>query len=263
MYFPFVNYKRKNGLLLVLLCLVILFVFCSCNDVSDNVSRQENNSPSAEGFTYISPSELEGDVQKALEKGLTNFKLREGIQVELPEELTRQAVPTERVHDGQKMLEDYQALREMISLTRKPDNQPNHDAPQLNEPFPKFSAKDIDGKTWNNEAVKGKPMVINLWYSGCGPCLREMPELSTWKEMFPDVMFFSATFHDAATTRRITEQRQFTWTHLVNEKEMMKWIDGKGFPLTIVVDKDGIVRHLDHGTNKQKRQAIVDCIRQQ
>lgn len=88
MYFPFVNYKRKNGLLLVLLCLVILFVFCSCNDVSDNVSRQENNSPSAEGFTYISPSELEGDVQKALEKGLTNFKLREGIQVELPEELT-------------------------------------------------------------------------------------------------------------------------------------------------------------------------------
>jgi len=31
--------------------------------------------------------------------------------------------------------------------------------------------------------------------------------------------------------------------------------------LTIVVDKQGIVRHLVHGTNSEKRAAILDCIR--
>lgn len=251
------------------LCLMMaMATTATAQTANDTAQRTDTIVPQycVNGYFFTSKPDLpEGNISMTMLKDSKGNKVIAFTidDVELPEELTRQAVPTERVRDGQKMLEDYQALREMISLTRQPDNQPNHDAPQLNEPFPKFSAKDIDGKTWNNEAVKGKPMVINLWYSGCGPCLREMPELSTWKEMFPDVMFFSATFHDAATTRRITEQRQFTWTHLVNEKEMMKWIGGKGFPLTIVVDKDGIVRHLVHGTNKQKRQAIVDCIRQQ
>ena len=105
-------------------------------------------------------------------------------------------------------------------------------------------------------------MVLNLWYSGCGPCRAEMSELSTWKEQFPDVMFFSATYHDTEIAKKITEKHHFTWTHLVEAKDMMSWIGTEGFPLTIVVDKQGIVRHAVHGTNEEKRAELLTKIKE-
>ena len=105
-------------------------------------------------------------------------------------------------------------------------------------------------------------MVLNLWYSGCGPCRAEMPELSTWKEQLPNVMFFSATFHDAELVKKITDKHHFTWIHLVEAKDMMSWIGTKGFPLTIVVDKQGIVRHAVLGTSVGKRAELLAKIKE-
>ena len=133
--------------------------------------------------------------------------------------------------------------------------------PKTGEKFPAFSDKDIDGNIWNSDSIRGRVAVFNLWYSGCGPCLAEMPILSEWKQQLPEVLFFSATFHDAATTKRITDKRQFNWINLVEDKTMMPWIGTKGFPFTIVVDKQGFVRYAVHGTSEQKRAEILDAIK--
>jgi thiol-disulfide isomerase/thioredoxin len=134
--------------------------------------------------------------------------------------------------------------------------------PKPGDSFPPFSEKDMEGNTWTNDSILGRVMVLNLWYSGCGPCRAEMPELSTWKEQLPNVMFFSATFHDAETAKRITDKHHFTWTHLVEAKDMMSWIGAEGFPLTIVVDKKGIVRYAIHGTNETTREKILAIIKE-
>ena len=89
-----------------------------------------------------------------------------------------------------------------------------------------------------------------------------MPELSMWKEQMPEVMFFSATFHDAETAKRITDKHHFTWTHLVEAKDMMSWIGTEGFPLTIVVDKRGVVRYAVHGTSEEKRAELLAKIKE-
>ncbi len=75
-------------------------------------------------------------------------------------------------------------------------------------------------------------------------------------------MFFSATYHDAETAKRITDKHHFTWTHLVEAKDMMAWIGYEGFPLTIVVDKKGIVRHAVYGTNETKREELLTKIKE-
>ena len=108
------------------------------------------------------------------------------------------------------------------------------------------------------------------WPSGTSPLSMKttscpattMPILSEWKEQLPGVMFFSATYHDAETTKRITDKHHFTWTHLVEAKDMMAWIGYEGFPLTIVVDKKGIVRHAVHGTNETKREELLAKIKE-
>ena len=184
------------------------------------------------------------------EKTMSRLKDKEGnsvivinVDATLPKSLIRKAIPREQVHNADQFLNTWYS-------------------PKEGEPFPQFSEKDMDGRTWTNDSVKGRVMVINLWYSGCGPCRAEMPILSEWKEQLPDVMFFSATYHDAETAKRITDKHHFTWTHLIEAKDMMAWIGTEGFPLTIVVDKKGIVRHAVHGTNETKREELLAIIKE-
>ena len=186
-----------------------------------------------------------------------------GLDVDLPKSVVRKAIPREQVHNADQFQNGVNMMRTMQELTQanvKADG--TFYSPKAGEHFPQFSEKDMDGRTWTNDSVRGRVMVLNLWYSGCGPCRAEMPELSTWKEKFPNVMFFSATYHDAEIVKRITDKHHFTWTHLVEAKDMMSWIGNEGFPLTIVVDKKGIVRYAVHGTNESKREELLAKIKE-
>ncbi|MDY6300997.1 MAG: hypothetical protein SPL96_03785 [Bacteroidales bacterium] len=54
----------------------------------------------------------------------------------------------------------------------------------------------------------------------------------------------------------------FTWTHLVEAKDMMSWIGTEGFPFTVVVDRKGIVRYAVHGTSSEIRAEIIAKIKE-
>jgi peroxiredoxin len=130
----------------------------------------------------------------------------------------------------------------------------------VGDKFPAFTATDVDGKTWSNNDVAGAPMVLNLWFTGCGPCRAEMPELSQWKLEMPDVMFFSATYEDAAKARSVIEKQDFNWIPLVNDTQFKEWIDDSGYPMTIVVDKSGTITHIEHGTSPVQREQLKQQI---
>jgi hypothetical protein len=134
-----------------------------------------------------------------------------GLDVDLPKSVVRKAIPREQVHNADQFQNGVNMMRTMQELTQanvKADG--TFYSPKAGEHFPQFSEKDMDGRTWTNDSVRGRVMVLNLWYSGCGPCRAEMPELSTWKEKFPNVMFFSATYHDAEIVKRIIDKHHFT-----------------------------------------------------
>ncbi len=126
--------------------------------------------------------------------------------------------------------------------------------------FPSFTATDIDGVECGSKDIEGKVMVLNLWYTGCGPCRREMPELSTWREKYPDVVFLSSTWESPEVARPVLEKCGFTWRHIVNDRQFLKWLNGRGYPMTIVVDRKGIVRHYENGTNQDKLTGILQAI---
>ena len=204
------------------------------------------------------------------EKTMMRLKDKEGnsivvinVDATLPKSLIRKAIPREQVHNADQFLNGINMMATMRELTQagvKPDG--TWYSPKEGKPFPTFSERDIDGRIWTNDSIKGRVMVLNLWYSGCGPCRAEMPILSEWKEQLPNVMFFSATYHDAETVRCITDKHHFTWTHLVEAKDMISWIGTEGFPFTIVVDKHGIVRHAVHGTSQYVREELLAKIRE-
>ena len=147
--------------------------------------------------------------------------------------------------------------KQMLSLTRHNENT---DA-LCGKPLPgSFTLHDLNGKLWTEQSLKGHKVVINAWYSGCGPCLREMPILSEWKNKYPNVIFLSVNFEKADKVRKITEARGFNWTHLYGDNYFVKFVGSGGFPLFIVLGEDGLIRYMVNGTNEKIRQDILNVI---
>ena len=49
--------------------------------------------------------------------------------------------------------------------------------------FPTLKLTTLDGKAWDLAAHRGKWVVVNYWATWCGPCLKEMPDLSALDAM--------------------------------------------------------------------------------
>ena len=47
------------------------------------------------------------------------------------------------------------------------------------DPGPPVSFEGPDGKPTTLAAFRGKPVLVNLWATWCGPCVKEMPTLDT------------------------------------------------------------------------------------
>lgn len=172
----------------------------------------------------------------------------------LEDSVKAKAIPAENVKYSDKLLRDYNG--------RKPQTVGVYEGigVKVGEPFVNFEYSDIDNNVWNNEKLKDKIYVINLWQSECGPCKREMPILSQWKERFPNVIFLSASRHNKEEILPIVTRHNFTWTHLQEASDLVALVRHEGFPLTIVVDKDGIVRFAKVGASEENQAEAVAVI---
>ncbi len=55
------------------------------------------------------------------------------------------------------------------------------------EPAPlNYVLEDMNGAKVNLAAFRGKPLIINLWATWCGPCRLEMPQLVALQDEFKD-----------------------------------------------------------------------------
>ncbi len=168
----------------------------------------------------------------------------------LPEAALKYAIPADQIPEAEELLQLAETARIMpIAMKRE-------DILNVGDQFPEFTATDIDGRKWSNADVAGKPMVLNLWFTGCGPCRSEMPVIAPWKDEMPDVMFFSSTYEPAETARPVIEKFGFSWIAFVGDEQFKQWIGSNGYPMTIVVDKSGKVAYIEYGTSAVQREEL-------
>jgi thiol-disulfide isomerase/thioredoxin len=109
--------------------------------------------------------------------------------------------------------------------------------------FPFELMTDLEGNTIKPEDLKGKIVVINYWFTGCRPCIMEIPELNEVVESFKDdqIVFLAFANEIAPKVRSFLSKHPFDYRIIPGQ--MTNTLD-KGitiFPTHIFVNRDGII----------------------
>jgi thiol-disulfide isomerase/thioredoxin len=89
----------------------------------------------------------------------------------------------------------------------------------------------------------GRPTVINLFASWCGPCEREMPLLNrvAGRELGTDFLGVAHLDARADAERFVAEQQVVFTTVLDLGGEVAAAVGGRGLPVTVAFDRDGVM----------------------
>lgn len=135
----------------------------------------------------------------------------------------------------------------------------------LNKEFKLPTFTTFDNKKINITNLKGKPTLINFWFTTCTPCIEEMPILNQIKEQLKDsANFIAITYESSEKVRNFLQRHKFNFTHITNAKKYIESMDIGSFPLNIFLDKNGIVRKIENGipykieVNDDKEIKIMD-----
>lgn len=118
----------------------------------------------------------------------------------------------------------------------------------LNKKFPNKALFDIKGNEIRLENLKGKPVVINFWFTRCKPCVEEIPVLNKLVKKYSDeVHFVSITFDNKEIVSEFLKKQKFDYLHIINARKFTNEIGISGYPKNIFIDKNGIVRKIKYG----------------
>ena len=125
----------------------------------------------------------------------------------------------------------------------------------VGKPAPDFTLKDVDGREVALKDLRGKAVLLNFWATWCEPCRDEMPHLEALHEAFKDkglvVIGINAT-ESAEIARKYFAEQGYTFQSLLDPAgDAYNKYGAGGYPGTVLIDKDGIVRYAQRGFNSK------------
>jgi thiol-disulfide isomerase/thioredoxin len=114
----------------------------------------------------------------------------------------------------------------------------------LGSQLPAIKLETVEGQEVSTQSLLNKPLIINVWYSTCEPCRRELPVLANADMQYRDlVRFVGVNIKDSATVAREFAAQYGVEFELLLDKNGL-FISQLGIataPVTLAIDQQGVI----------------------
>ena len=119
-------------------------------------------------------------------------------------------------------------------------------APSINDAAPALVLSELGGETFDLSKLRGKVVLVNYWATWCAPCKKEMPVLNSFYRRYHqqglEIIGISADHpEDFAKMRKMSSTLAYP-TSTLDKISQDGFGPPEGFPLTYVIDRDGVIR---------------------
>ena len=114
-----------------------------------------------------------------------------------------------------------------------------------------FTLKSAEGNNIRLSEYRGQVVLLNFWASWCGPCRQEFPHLDDLQQKYGSLGFtvFGVNVEqDRASADKVLRDIPVTFPVLFDDNNQVSELyKVDAMPMTVLVDRNGVVRFLHRG----------------
>lgn len=112
--------------------------------------------------------------------------------------------------------------------------------------------------------VKGRITIVNFWFLACPPCTAELEGFNKLAQLFSgrNVDILTITYDDPADVQKyFLRGRKMAFKIIsIPKKEIESIAKIKGYPTTLIIDKEGYIRYWATGNFGETGKAIINLL---
>ena len=140
-----------------------------------------------------------------------------------------------------------------------------HVAGLLGKPAAAWALKDLTGQSHALADYRGRVVLLDFWYRGCGFCIQAMPQLEQVIEDFkndPVVVLGINSDEDEQDARFVADKMHLNYATTLLAPTIPAKYGVRAFPTFILIDPTGIVRDVRDGYSPRLREELDQAVRE-
>jgi len=135
----------------------------------------------------------------------------------------------------------------------------------VNHPAAEVSYRAVaDDAVHHLQDLRGKVVILNLWATWCGPCRKEIPEIDKLQRAYADrgLVVVTLSTEDRPALQAFASSHPLATLNVYTPR--FDWLNVDGRPLSLVIDRRGIVRECFIGARgyAEFERAVTRCLAQ-